>query len=1100
MKKLLCIFALLFTASLAHAQTPYAEGYCTRGATTNGSCQMTASGSGTTALTINTAGDTIVVQMGGYQYWSSGQTYSMSGTGTGGFTCAPLNSNSSYGFAQEVCWALASASGSYSPTCSSAGGTHNISCSVAIFPGSYIIDTTTTPYAGYNTSTNSTAMQSGTTTTTAGSSDIVIGAFQEYDNLYAMTAGSGWTAIENHGTTTGQLLEYQIATPATFQATGTLATANTYSGYVVALMPQPLTAATPTLSPNGVALGLTSPATTVTITSTTSGATDIYTTDGSTPGTSSGCTPSGTGTALTQSGTTGVTVNLSSAVTLKAIACESGYANSSVASAVFNLLPDQPIMTASEAASELAAFYNPLLNIDTIAGLPTQLPLDTAWTGETLSSTQVSAWKAMGYGSGSLGQYVFPALDSETSSYGMRGGNAFGFAIRTAEGYPSVYPANQYAKAYSHIVSGSSYPVNPGVAVGTNCSAGSGISGNILTATSATSNNVQLYINGSVSNTVTVTVADGDSWEFRQDGTICQPLHNGATVAGLSATYSCTAATANPCVGATGIVSGGSYVAGGAPLYNPSVGAVATSSPGVTPLAWSGNTYSNYASGTITSSTALNYPTWMPDGTTISGPPASGLVCCNVGGALSTQYALGSAGSSGSAIQQAHLLAPVQNLQWVHQFVTIDATAWNLTNDFLKFASLPYNPPSAMAPNVSGCYDAAAGYIGTEPMQQGSDSCGASVEYCNTHKLHVTYANNQTSTIAQATANLGSGGVASVTFTSPRCLSATTATVYFWGGTGSGATATANMTTCSGGYQLSSVTMTANGSYTVAPNVTIVPGSGGTQSCASVANYEIATAIGLPLAVMHGDEVLGVFNQSTGNLSIYVKGGSGIGGWAASTTTIPRVISYNSGTTGTTIQAAGLYQVAISDLFQASFAYPLNGYIYDGTHWQQVTTAGTTAAYAPTWNGTLNGTTTSGGVTFTNRGTHPSVSGNSLGLGVCSSDPCTGATQPSTWGGTTSTCEVNTQLGALTPDGTTIWQCVAEAAENDSAFQFQASVNVPGFNDGWMKYPGIWTNSNAAGYGAFAFQDVEAGSGNPCTNGKYTCAGGAYQSWSVLWP
>lgn len=1173
MRKFILILALMILTSFAFGQTPYTEGYCTKSAT-NGSCQMTASGSGSTALTINTAGDTIVVMMGSYQYWSSGMTYSMSSTGTGGFTCASLYGNASYGESVQVCWALATSSGSYSPTCSSAGGTFNVSCSVGIFAGSYIIDTTTTPYASGFSNSNVTSMTAGTTSTTTGTTDVVIGAFQTYGTNYACSAAGSYTAVENHCTVTGQLLEYLDASSSTtFQATGTLATAYKYAGYTVALMPQPATAVTPTLSPNGVALGFTSPATTVTITSTTSGATDIYTTDGSTPGTSSGCTPSGTGTALTQSGTTGVTVNLSTAVTLKAIACLSGDVNSSVASAVFTLFPDQPLVTAAESATELGTFYNPAFNIDTINGIPAQYRLDTWLTPETISSTNVSAYAAMGYGTGAAGAYVYSAIDYLTNSFGIRGGvNVFGEAVRTAE----TYPANQYASAYFHYDPSS---VGHGIEVGTNGAAGSTLSGNKLSVSTAASNNVTLYINGSSNTTITLAPAEGDQYEMRQYGTICVPLKNGAQVTGLSTSYTCTPATGTPFVGAEGgndtsaiitfthqvttnavTISFGSnpFQAIGAQVtlnglttatwlngqtltisstgdcapypptsnyfcalyshatysitsdtgtavlvgsfpgisnavgYNISMGAIAATSPGVTPISWGGPSYSNYTIGTITSSTTVPYPTWMVDGLPGSNPPTAGTISQNVGNALGGQYAIGSGGSSGGDIQQVHHFAPFQNLYWFHHLVTVDATAWTNTNEFLKFASQPFNAPSAMPTSTTGsaCYDATSGYIGTEPQMQGAVACGPSVEYCNTHKLHVTFSNNLTATIATATANLTGTSVTSVTFTTPITVSTPTATVYFWGGAGSGATATATMTAVSGGYQVSGVTVTAGGSYTTAPFVTIVPGSGSSQACNAIPNYEIRTAVGFETTVMHGDEVLGVWNESTSMLTVYVRGGSGIGGWTASTTVTPRVNSVTAGTTGTTIQAAGLYQVAISDLFQASFAYPLNAFIFDGSHWQKVTTAGTSGGSAPSsWNHS-GGTTSSGTAIFTDEGTTPSSP-------RCT-DPCTGATEPSVWGGTTSTCETTTTSGALTPDGTAIFQCAGEAATSATVFQPLGTVYVPGFGAGYQ-FPGIWANSNNPTYGNWPFQDYEDGSGNPCTNGKYTCASGVQRTFVNWW-
>jgi hypothetical protein len=54
--------------------------------------------------------------------------------------------------------------------------------------------------------------------------------------------------------------------------------------------------------------------------------------------------------------------------------------------------------------------------------------------------------------------------------------------------------------------------------------------------------------------------------------------------------------------------------------------------------------------------------------------------------------------------------------------------------------------------------------------------------------------------------------------------------------------------------------------------------------------------------------------------------------------------------------------------FQDTHAYTLGDLVWDGTHVQKVTIAGTSGADAPTWSPTLNATTVSGGVTFTNVG------------------------------------------------------------------------------------------------------------------------------------
>jgi hypothetical protein len=848
-------------------------------------------------------------------------------------------------------------------------------------------------------------------------------------------------------------------------------------------------AASPFFSPNGVALGFTSPATTVTLSTTTGAATIVYTTDGTTPTANGSCVATN-GTGISSGGT----VSLSSVVTLQAITCATGYITSGVTSALFTLYPDQPIAGyGSSNAENFSEFFNPILNIDSVGTFPAQLPLITTWTGTTISSTQVSAWTGMNT---TTGYYVYPAVDP-LGTYGIRGpGAGMGYAVRTAE----VYPPNQYSKVSYHALSGAA---NDGVAVGTNCNPGSAMSGDVLAVETLGANNLMLYIDGSQIASITLAPSEGDVYEMRQFGTICTPLKNGVQVTGLNASYACAAATHPVCVGAwsvTNVPSTTGYASG----YNWSGGAVATSNPGVTPISWSGNTYSNYAMGTVTSGTTLSYPTWQADGNANASLPTTGLICCNAGNALSSQYAMGSSGGASGKIQQGHLIAPFQNVYWVHSLVTMDGTAWNHGNWFLKFASSPYNPPSALSQGSSGCYDSAAGYIGVEPMMQGAVPLGASVEYGNTHKLHVTFDNNFVSTLAVVNAVLdGSGHVSSINVTNGNNTQSgaisTQTEVLIWGGGGTGATAHAVL---SSGSVTSVVVDTGGSGYTSTPYVTIIPYASGSgfQACQVTPNYNIRTAIGFDYSPMHGDEILGVYNQTSGLLKVYAKSGATLGGWTANTAVTARVIGTNTsgvsgGVTGTTIEVNGLYQVAATLTWTGSgFQYTQNialgEYVSDGSHWQKVTTLGAGvipgSSTPPSWNHSGGTTTLGNGVVFTDMGTLTT--------------PTTGSSAPSVWGGQFNTCETDTQHGALTVDGTVTWQCVGEAAVSTTTFVLLGSVTVPGFNDGYPKFPGIWANNNSPSpsNGEFAFQDVQFGSGDPCSNGKYTCSGNqesAYIGW-----
>jgi len=943
---------------------------------------------------------------------------------------------------------------------------------------------------------NVTSVSAPATGTLVSSSEIVFGGLTATSGgARSISTSTPWTLGANsaNGPSVGDVYQVVSATTSVTPSATWNASPTNGNGFTVSWYSALPPAATPTFSPNGVPLGFTSPATTVTITSSTSGATDVYTTDGSTPATSPGtCTPTGTGTALTQSGTSGVTVNLSSAVTLQAIACLSGDSNSSVANSVFNLFPDQPIIGQGSTVPEpFSEYFDADYYVDLIDTVPTQkplIPLGCAQQGgscNTISSTQVAAWTGMGYGA-TNNPYLYPAFDQITgNSYGVRGTGSFGYSVYTGV----TIPANQYASMYYHAYTTSGLN---GVAVGTNCAPGSSFSGNVLVLGTGGSQ-AKWYTNGSLNTTFTNTFSEGDLYEVRQYGTVAQPCKYVvgvcSQISGLAATYTVTAATNPPCIGALGTTNNATGVSyGGADGYNVSIGAVATSNPGVSPIAYT-PTYSTVSTGSVTSGTTLNALNWVP---TSGAFPTASLIVGNSANALSTSYALG--GSDGNLAVQAHPLAAFTNTQYAHWVNDMDATAWLYNNGFGQDQSQPFVAPSYYPSTSSGCNDTTAIYCGTEPLMQGLGAgCGgSSLEYACTHRFHCTYANNASSSIAVATATLSGTSVNAITVSSSNIPVGDTTcnAIFFTAATnpGSGATATCSI---SGGNV--SLTLTNGGSgYTSAPAIYAIPTSGASSGCNAFANYNVKTALGFHPVLMHGDEGLMIYNASTGMLSVYAKGGSAIPGWSASTTVTPMVASLTSGTTGTTIQAAGLYQVAGPTGFQGTFPYPLNGYLFDGTNWQKTTTPGTSASTAPSWNATLLGTTTSGTAVFTNEGPHPS-------LGTCT-DPCTATSDSGyVWGGTVSTCETEIYPAgsqALTVDNTVIWRCVGEALTNDTAFQFLGSAIVPGFTNG---QPGMWSKGNfgASNY-PFEFGSFDAGSGNPCGS-TYTCVGGTQNSYIGWW-
>ncbi len=131
------------------------------------------------------------------------------------------------------------------------------------------------------------------------------------------------------GTTPSDTVGTVYTGPLTISATTTLkavAYATGYTNSAVATAVYNILAATPTFSPAG---GNYSTAQTVTIATTTSGANIRYTTDGTTPSDTAGTVYSGP---LTISATT----------TLKAVAYATGFTNSAVATAVYNILAATP--------------------------------------------------------------------------------------------------------------------------------------------------------------------------------------------------------------------------------------------------------------------------------------------------------------------------------------------------------------------------------------------------------------------------------------------------------------------------------------------------------------------------------------------------------------------------------------------------------------------------------------------------------------------------------------------------------------------------------------------------------------------------------------
>lgn len=89
------------------------------------------------------------------------------------------------------------------------------------------------------------------------------------------------------------------------------------------------------------------------------------------------------------------------------------------------------------------------------------------------------------------------------------------------------------------------------------------------------------------------------------------------------------------------------------------------------------------------------------------------------------------------------------------------------------------------------------------------------------------------------------------------------------------------------------------------------------------------------------------------------------------------------------IEFTNFNRTSAGTAFAGTHSYSLNDAVFDGTYWQVVTTAGTSAGSAPSWNATVGGTTTSGGAVFTNENWNCTRSG-SPGWPA----PCNGGSQP----------------------------------------------------------------------------------------------------------
>ena len=793
----------------------------------------------------------------------------------------------------------------------------------------------------------------------------------------------------------------------------------------------------------------------------------IYTTDGSTPAANSSCVATN-GIAIT-SGT--AISSISTTTTVNAYSCLSGTLSNTMSTWVYTLAyPTYQIAT-----DDFSGWYNSTLVQYELGGsVSSQFPLDDYYTQKTVSSTNVAAWTVAGksaIAAANLGQYVVPTYDYQTGGFGVATsgvGISYPVSVRTAEQYSG---GKNYSQLHVHLALGTQ---NPPVMVGTDCSSSqAAVTGEFL-ASGYTAGNNYLWVYdcnavppGSVPSGCT-TIADtiyslpeGALLSLEQYGSALYPTVNGVVPTGFNQ-YGYTGAShtssGSPCFSVNGSgpasLSSSSYPGLGVAItagytmgnitdlagdvflatnngttnttaepnfvgvtlggtvtdgtviwkksgdvtgtsinpyaYNWSGGNVGTNGT-VTPIAYTPPSFTNYSLGTPTT---VQYP-WSPSVTWGMTAPQTISSALNYGGLGAGATALG---TSSNTPTQSEYHVPISNNQWIEATIAMDTWSWNNHNWFLKLQSRAQLPPTAYNAASTGCYDATAIYIGTEPMYQ-SAACGGTAEYCGTNALHVTYNDDTVS------------------------------------------------------YP--------------------IPGSGSTIACNAVSNYNIITGVGWQYSPGYGDQILAKFFNN--NLTVYCKSGDRASGntWAANSTPTVQTNSNGANPGGTTytpgfvIEVNGTYQVATSLVWWASTPYPLGTIITDSNgNWQKVTTPGTSGASHGTWPTTIGGTLNDNGVVWTR---------------VANGTPTTGAAMPTTWGSTA----ISAAQGAITVDNTVMWKYVGEACPSDTQFAEVGSLSLvgKGFSSG---FPGLWAADTPTPISMPVFQNINLGSGDPCS-GTYTC-------------
>jgi hypothetical protein len=279
------------------------------------------------------------------------------------------------------------------------------------------------------------------------------------------------------------------------------------------------------------------------------------------------------------------------------------------------------------------------------------------------------------------------------------------------------------------------------------------------------------------------------------------------------------------------------------------------------------------------------------------------------------------------------------------------ATAGSYGQSTVTFSALTCNVNQSAA--VTGCYPSAGDLIAD--VSQGGPTgqlLSASTNYGSASFIGQITTN---ATLPIVTYGYTAGTVLFFPHSSPDFPVATTLTMA--GGTGTFTTGNACVVSSSGTVEPTVIT----GVSGTAPTQVLSMRLGNPTGVNSTPGQDFVVQGSLVCGWLYFDADAALQN---GEAPGYIYVGSPDG-----TTLWYTIIGYGKAGPGllTSLPQAGAEAELSSPLFQTSYAYT-SGAVWDGTNVQELTVPGTSGGSAPSWNGTLGGTTVSGGATFINVG------------------------------------------------------------------------------------------------------------------------------------